>query len=433
MADGAKIRPWMPSIRRKQLELIFSGAYLLRWNDKLRPTELLELDKQAHKMLIAWALWRLNLNGLEPEEQRNLGRQIIEGSIFDYFYRLIITDIKPPVFYRIKSNAEHYRQLTDYVLASLKPVLESLGPFWQRLEAWHLEKKDSASLARRILNAAHLYASRWEFGLIRPHNAFDDEMGRIESDFDAGLEEFAELTGMAQILRPGNPLSKFANLCGQLRFQIRWTMTPRIPATSVLGHLFMVAVFAYLFSLKAGACEARAINNFFGGLFHDLPELLTRDIISPVKSSTRSMPEIIRAYEHEELERRIFQPLRQGGFEHLVDEMSYYLGMGLDSEFKECRRVQGKILPVEGFADLQERWNNNENDPKDGTMLKACDMLAAYLEAHASIDNGVASKPLLEAEERLRGKICASALPGLGIKELIDEFPKAQAHVLRPV
>ncbi|MGZ7169402.1 MAG: HD domain-containing protein [Halobacteriota archaeon] len=30
-------------------------------------------------------------------------------------------------------------------------------------------------------------------------------------------------------------------------------------------------------------CYRRRFHNFFGGLFHDLPEALTRDIISPVK------------------------------------------------------------------------------------------------------------------------------------------------------
>ena len=34
----------MPVIRKSLLQLIFSGAYLLRWNDKLRPAELLEID-----------------------------------------------------------------------------------------------------------------------------------------------------------------------------------------------------------------------------------------------------------------------------------------------------------------------------------------------------------------------------------------------------
>ena len=46
----------MPVIRKSLLQLIFSGAYLLRWNDKLRPAELLEIDKQAHKMLLACVL-----------------------------------------------------------------------------------------------------------------------------------------------------------------------------------------------------------------------------------------------------------------------------------------------------------------------------------------------------------------------------------------
>ncbi len=40
----------MPSIRKSLLQFVFSGAYMKRWNDKLRPVELMEVDKQAHKM-----------------------------------------------------------------------------------------------------------------------------------------------------------------------------------------------------------------------------------------------------------------------------------------------------------------------------------------------------------------------------------------------
>ena len=79
-----------------------------RWNDKLRHTELFELDKQAHKMIVAFLLWQQNTKDLPADEQRRIGLEVIEGGIFDYFYRLIITDIKTPVFYRIKANKEHY-------------------------------------------------------------------------------------------------------------------------------------------------------------------------------------------------------------------------------------------------------------------------------------------------------------------------------------
>ena len=274
----------MPSIRKSLLQLTFSGAYLLRWNDKLRPAELVEIDKQAHKMLVACALWHENSRHLPDEERLALAQEIIEGGLFDYYYRLIITDIKPPVFYRIKENKEHFRQLTAHVLKRLEPALAPLGDFWQRMQVWHTD--DTDSLARRILTAAHLYASQWEFLLIKPLNSFDEEMDEIDVSFRERLAGFGDVRGMPDIVKGNTALARFANLCGQLRFQIRWTQAPRIPATSVLGHMFIVAVYAYLFSLYLDGCAQRRINDFYCGLFHDLAELLTRDIISPVKQSS---------------------------------------------------------------------------------------------------------------------------------------------------
>ena len=261
----------MTAIRKSLLQLVFSGAYLLRWNDKLRPVELVELDKQAHKMLTACLLWQENTASLPCERRTAIARRIVEGGIADYLYRLIITDIKPPVFYRIKENPEHFRQLTAHVLKRLEPSVEPLGDFWLRLQQWHEQPPEAAAapddlLARRILAAAHMYASSWEFFLIRPVNTFDEEMEEIAASFHSRLEAFRDLSGMTAILDGTDALARVANLCGRLRFQIRWTQVPRIPATSVLGHMFLVAVYAYFFSLKIGACPARACNNFFCGL-----------------------------------------------------------------------------------------------------------------------------------------------------------------------
>ena len=56
-------------IRKSLLELIFSGAFMKRWNDKLRPMELVEVDKQGHKMIVAWLLVSAQLprHGRGPE------------------------------------------------------------------------------------------------------------------------------------------------------------------------------------------------------------------------------------------------------------------------------------------------------------------------------------------------------------------------------
>lgn len=409
------------SIRKNLLQQIFSGACLWRWNDKLRPTELSEIEKQAHKMLVAFVLWHESSKSMAPEKKVDLAGKIIEGSLFEYFYRLIITDIKPPVFYKIKEKPEHYRQLTNYVLGRLEPTLAPLGPFWERCKQWYGPGESENSLDRRIARAAHLFASRWEFNLIRPLNCFDDEMDSIAHAFQTGLGEYADLPGMKQLLGEG-ALGKFANLCGRLRFQIRWTQAPRLPATSVLGHMFIVAACAYLFSLCAGACQARANNNFFAGLWHDFPELLTRDIISPVKQSFAGISQVIKEYEAAELERRVLGPLRDAGFEALAGRASYYLGLEVESEFQECRIENGEVRAVESFEILNSSYNENRHDPKDGKLLKICDLLAAFLEAHNSIRNGVSSPHLLEARGRIKAQIVDNQLNDLNLESLLADF-----------
>ena len=46
-------------IRKALLLKFLDAAYMQRWNDKIRPVELIELDKQAHKMIVAWFLARV--------------------------------------------------------------------------------------------------------------------------------------------------------------------------------------------------------------------------------------------------------------------------------------------------------------------------------------------------------------------------------------
>ncbi len=396
-----------------------------RWNDKLRPVELFELDKQAHKMITAFLLWQQNTLAMPEDEQRRIGLEIIEGGIFDYFYRLIITDIKPPVFYRIKANKEHYRELTAWTLNELEPRIRPLDEdFWQRLVAYHTRPAEEAdSLADRILSAAHMYASRWEFSLIEPLNGFDEEIKEIGPSFNRRLLALKDVEGVNELVAgSGTALARMANLCGQLRFQIRWAQTPRVPATSVLGHMFIVAVYSYLLSLHLDACPQRRINDFYCGLFHDLAELLTRDIITPVKRSVAQLPEIIHQYEAEELHSKILDPLEKGGYGHIRERLDYYLGLATKSEFNDTCRLEDGIRKVESFAELHARYNEDRYDPKDGQLVKACDSLAAFIEAYSSIHNGIGSPHLYEAVARMRRDCSNIRLGSFSLAPLLADF-----------
>lgn len=411
-------------IRKSLLQLIFSGSFMKRWNDKLRPVELWEVDKQAHKMITAWALYQENKNRCTThEEQVNLGQEIIEGGIFEYLYRLIITDIKPPIFYRIKSNPDHYRQLTDWVLEQLQPRLQSLGPaFWSRLEGY-FSVSGPAGLGRDILDAAHLYASQWEFHLIQGINPWDEELADIEATFVRGLAEYKHVQGVPQIQdEKHNALGRFLRQCGQLRFQKRWSQTPRIPETSVLGHMFIVACYAYFFSLVNRACPLMGHNNFFAGLFHDLPELLTRDIISPVKRSVAQIGDLIREYEEHEVQRRVLGLLEQGGYEHVARRLHYFLGLEFGSEFVPTVIQDHRVQSVER-QELMGVYNKNEFDPKDGELLKVCDSLAAFIEAYTAMRNGITTDQLSQAVWRIRRDYNNFDLGnGLHIGSLLADF-----------
>lgn len=413
----------MAGIRKSLLQLIFSGSFMKRWNDKLRPMELMEVDKQAHKMIVAWMLFELNTRESSFEDRLRVGERIVEGGIFEYLYRLVITDIKPPVFYQIKANPAHYRLLTDWVLDQLKPRVDCLGAaFWERLRLW-LDHPEEGDLARRILDAAHSYASRWEFHLITNVQNYDDELEDIEESFRGQLETHRDLVGMPELLQgTGSHLGRLAHLSGQLRFQKRWSQTPRVPETSVLGHMFVVACFSYFFSLAVGACRARSQNNFFAGLVHDLPELLTRDIISPVKRSVARIGDLIREYEFKELERRVFAPLEKGGYADIAERLSYLLGLSVGSEFVSTVVLDGLIREV-NWDQLQTTHNQDRYDPKDGRLLKVCDNLAAFMEAYTSLRNGISSDQLQQALWRIRAEYHQASLgEGVHIGALLADF-----------
>jgi putative hydrolase of HD superfamily len=102
---------------------LFDAAYMQRWNDKIRPVELIELDKQAHKMVIAYVLARFE------EEDGNAVSwvKMIEAGIFELLQRIVITDLKPQIYYKIKTDTRKYRQLTEWVYRELHPVMSPLG------------------------------------------------------------------------------------------------------------------------------------------------------------------------------------------------------------------------------------------------------------------------------------------------------------------
>lgn len=393
-------------IRKALLLKIFDAAYMQRWNDKIRPVDLIELDKQAHKMVIAYFLSKFE----EGEEDLDW-IEVIEGGIFELLQRIVITDLKPPIFYKIKEDPDKYRKLNEWVYTELESVISLLGSrFCERFRDYFSNIDET--LNKKILSAAHFYSTKWEFNIIEWANPHSHEIESIKNDLQKKQEKYYDLKGIAQ-LAMYDKYKNFIDLCGQLRFQSRWANLHRIPKTSVLGHSLFVAIVSYLFSLEIGGSEQRCVNNYFTGLFHDLPEVLTRDIISPVKRSVRELDYLIKEYEREQMEKEVY-----GLF---PKEWHPEFKMYTENEFDNIVTIDEKTKKVSS-QEINDKYNENKFNPRDGELVKAADDLAAFVEAYEAIRNGSPSKDFEGAKSSLRRRYSGVTVAGVNLGKIYADF-----------
>jgi len=393
------------------IKRFYDAASMQRWNDHIRLVELNELDKQAHKMVIAYVIAKFE------EERLGKGRvnwiELIEGGIFEFLHRLVLTDIKPPVFH--KMMAEKGNELNTHVFRVLQHDMVGLGDekFKERFEGYFTSPQNS--LERRILRAAHYLATNWEFKIIYHAAPFIYGIERTKENIENQIEGHYDLIGVQKILL-GKKSFGFIDLCGQLRFQKRWAHTPRIPETSVLGHMLIVAATSYLGTLEMGVepCNKRLYNNFYAGLFHDLPEVLTKDIISPIKRSVEGLEDTIKNYEDYQMKEELLPLLPKTWHE----EMRYFTY----GEFKNKAKQEGEIVLDISFKDLNKKFNEDQYFPMDGEIIKAFDQLSAFIEAKLSIKHGVSSDALLEAESNIYNLMKDSKVSGIDFGRIFRYF-----------
>lgn len=399
-------------INSKLIEHIFKAANISRWNDYPKMVDLVELDKQAHKFIITYFIAKLE-NDVDM-------RYIIEGGVFEFLSRVIVTDIRPDVFHYIQKNKAD--QINSWILTNLEPLIEDIdeGKFLERFKSFQEDKDHQKE--KLILKAASYLATKWEFSIVYQTSKFLNDIDELKQKVDEELEDYYELIGVRKIAM-NQKLARIIDLSGRLRFQKRWAQTERIPKTAVLGHMLVVAIFGYFYSLKVGASSKRLENNFYCALFHDLPESLTRDIISPVKYGIDGLNEIISEYEMRLIEERILPYIPQS----FRAEFSYILGVRDENGVLKKDEFENRICRTtsQPYHGSMNNVNSDEYNSIDGKALKYCDNLAAFVEAGLSISYGVKSKDLIQGFKNIRAKFKKNPkIEGVDFDKICIEFMK---------
>jgi len=394
-------------INPKIIDSIFSSASIQRWNDYPRMMELVELDKQAHKFIIAYFIAKL-------EKDVNY-TNLIEAGIFEFLRRVVVTDIRPDVFH--KALQQKGPELNAWVISKLSDSLKDIdnGNFLKKFENY-LNDETIHKKERFILKAASYLSTRWEFNIVYQTSSFLHDIDNVKKEVEEEIEDYYELIGVRKIAL-NKKLAKVIDLSGRLRFQKRWAQTPRVPETSVLGHMLTVAIFGYFYSIKIKACDKRLQNNFFTALFHDLPEALTRDIISPVKYSVDELADIISEYEITKINDDILPNVPYD----IKKEFSYLLGLynGIKDEFEDKIIENGTIKVVENI----HQYNEDKYEAIDGLALKQCDKLSAFIEASLSISHGIKSNELVNGKKQILNGL--KTINGVDFRSLANQIDMA--------
>lgn len=391
------------------IKMVFGAAHIQRWNDHARAHNFTELDKQSHKMLIAYVLARYE----EDEGNKVDWLKIIEGGIFEFLHRIVLTDIKPPVFYLLQHK--HKEKINLWVIEQLAPILDGLSEGFIDRFRDYINLDDQSCFEKQILQASHYLASKWEFKFIYDLNRNLYGIEETKASLDSEIEKYYKLSSVRKIVLY-KKYGDFIDLVGQLRFQKRWAQIPRVPETSVLGHMLLVAMLGYLFIRDLdNPCHKRIINNFYAGLFHDLPEVLTRDIISPVKKSIEGLDEIIKEIEGEYMVQKIYPLLPESWHK----DIKYYT----ENEFKT--KITGTSGQVEFITPEQmSQYNQDCFNPLDGEMLKFCDNISAMLEVLVSKQHGTTSSQLEKSLETMIQSFKGRRIGKISLEEVGDIIEK---------
>ena len=375
------------------LYYMFDSANMHRWNDHYRTIDLTELDKQAHKAAIAWYLGKCEERAGNTVDWRTL----IEHQLFAFIHRIAITDLKPPVYYELIKKEDNRRAINEYAYSVFQDMVPQMDEgFRGRFREYICEGSNLRE--DYILGAAHYLATRYEFDLIKDVNASVIDIEETRDEIEGQVESHRE-HNLAGLLLPPDEDRKFQDfikLVGQLRCQQRWARTPREPKTTVLGHCIFVANSVFLNDLdRGGVSDHEIYNDFYSGLFHDLPEVLTKDVITPVKTSSQDLTDSLGDIEVMMFNKKVIPLLLDG---HWVGELG---NMALRP-----------FEPVKGLV-------------RDYEAVKACDLMAAWIEAYVSIQYGGSSKILRDAKVQTGYKLRTDRKGArIGASQILADFEK---------
>jgi putative hydrolase of HD superfamily len=79
---------------------LFDAFSIFRWNDRIRPVELVEMDKHALKSVLTYFIGKIE----EADGKSVDWEYIVYGNVFALLKNIVLSDIKSPIIRQLKEK-----------------------------------------------------------------------------------------------------------------------------------------------------------------------------------------------------------------------------------------------------------------------------------------------------------------------------------------
>jgi len=344
-----------------------------RWNNKPTVEYSSEASNSGFVLHIAYLLAMIeSLDGKAVDFQKLL----VRGALKD-MPKCILSDISLETKRAIKMLAPNLWQ--EVYMSSVNEVLKNVPQEWSKTFRDAMINSRDDSIEGKILEAADLYAAYVEAEI--NSRLFWEYFSDIRDNIEGKLKN-VKLYSLKVLLSDLN-MREYLTRVRSLLHAIRWNQHARTVQTTVAGHTLFVVFVAYLLALKDGRSDV--LNIMERALFHDVPEALTGDIISPTKRRVEGFENVIESVESKMVHEVLLPLLPKMIAEHCAPLM---------------------LKPFDGGV--------------EGKITRAADLIGSMIECKMELDNGVKASIFERGYVEIKKQLMAMKLGA--VDELIKDL-----------
>ena len=280
--------------------MLTSGISMKRWNNFPRIEDISHLDNVWFTLHIA-----MFLSYLEEKNGNKVDKEfIIKKIIFNSIKILVLSDINSgtrnyiekvseDIFLKLEQKAYDYVfsfEVEDYFKEDILKVINN--------------KEKTLELS--IILAARRYSSYKECLVNR--KVFEEMYEIPYKEIMSSLDQMRkELTSLDMLLKNPN-YEKYLSNIRKLSHSLRWNQQKRMFPISVMSHLVLTTFLSYVIGMIENNkwWNLSIFEMMFKALYHDIPEAITWDIITPTKKAVPWFEEILEEVERDMLEDYLF-------------------------------------------------------------------------------------------------------------------------------